>query len=115
MGYTNLKRLPSVQLVRTIRSMKSKQLSFSQARENLTSVLDRVEKTGEPVRILRRGKPSAVIVSQDMFEQQIQRPKEQRWRLAGSIAVKAGVDVDASIEKGRGRMSRALKQRMKRT
>ena len=95
--------------------MKSKQLSFSHARENLTSVLDRVEKTGEPVTILRRGKPSAVIVSHDMFERQIQKPKGRQWRLAGSIRVKDGVDVDAAIEKGREELRQALQQRVKRS
>jgi prevent-host-death family protein len=94
--------------------MNGKRLSFSQARGNLTSILDRVEKTGEPVTILRRGKPSAVIVSHDMFEQQIQKPKERRWKLAGSIKLNADVDVDAAIEKGRATISRALKQRTKR-
>jgi prevent-host-death family protein len=91
--------------------MYSKQLSFSQARGNLTSILDRVEKTGEPVTILRRGKPSAVIISHDMFEQQIRRPRGSRWKLAGSIAVKPGVNVDEAIEKGRDRIGQALKQR----
>ena len=93
--------------------MNSKQLSFSQARGNLTSILDRVEKTGEPVTILRRGKPSAVIISHDMFEQQIRKPKGRRWQLAGSIRVKDGVDVDAAIEKGREKIRRALRSRTK--
>ena len=91
--------------------MGSKQLSFSQARENLTSILDRVEKTGEPVTILRRGKPSAVIISHTMFEQRIQQPKERQWQLAGSIQAKAGLNVDAAIEKGREKMRRALQKR----
>jgi prevent-host-death family protein len=95
--------------------MNSKQLSFSEARGNLTSILDRVEKTGEPVTILRRGKPSAVIVSHDMFEQQIRRPKGGRWKLAGSIQVKAGVNVDAAIEKGRQEIRHALRTRTKLT
>jgi prevent-host-death family protein len=91
--------------------MGSKQLSFSQARENLTSILDRVEKTGEPVTILRRGKPSAVIISHTMFEQRIQQPKERQWRLAGSIQARAGLNVDAAIEKGREKIKRALQKR----
>lgn len=95
--------------------MNLKQLSFSQARGNLTSILDRVEKTGEPVTILRRGKPSAVIVSHEMFEQRIRRPKRRRWQLAGSIEVKSGVDVDTAIEKGREKIRRALHKRMVRT
>jgi prevent-host-death family protein len=95
--------------------MSPKQLSFSQARGNLTSILNRVEKTGEPVTILRRGKPSAVIVSHAMFEQRIQQQKGKRWQLAGSIQVKAGLDIDAAIEKGRERIARALQKRVKRT
>jgi prevent-host-death family protein len=91
--------------------MGSKEMSFSKARESLTSILDRVEKTGEPVTILRRGKPSAVIVSHAMFEQRIQKPKARPWRLAGSIQVKAGLDVDAAIKKGREKISRAMKRR----
>jgi prevent-host-death family protein len=93
--------------------MNSKQLSFSKARESLTSILDRVEKTGEPVTILRRGKPAAVIVSHEMFEQRIQQPKGKRWRLAGSIKAKEGLDVDAAIEKGREKIRQALRSRTK--
>jgi prevent-host-death family protein len=94
--------------------MTSKQCSLSEARGNLTSILDRVEKTGEPVTILRRGKPSAVIVSHEMFERQIRKPKGRPWQLAGSIKVKTGVDVDRAIEKGRERIGRALHKRMER-
>ena len=91
--------------------MNSRKLSFSSARESLASILDGVQKTGEPVTILRRGKPSAVIVSHQMFEQQIRKLKETQWRLAGSIQVKSEVDVDLAIEKGRRSLGKALKRR----
>ena len=94
--------------------MRSKRLPFSKARESLTTILDDVEKTGEPVTILRRGKPSAVIVSHAMFESRIQQPRKGRWRLAGSIQVKTGIDVDAAIEKGRVKMRQTLQGRARR-
>jgi prevent-host-death family protein len=93
-------------------SMNPTKISFSDARGSLTSILDRLEKTGEPVTILRRGKPAAVIVSARMFEQQIRKPAERPWRLAGSIQVKPGLETDAGIAKGRKNVARALKKRM---
>jgi prevent-host-death family protein len=94
--------------------MASNEIPFSKARGNLTSILDRVEKTGEAVTILRRGRPSAVIVSLDMFERKLGKPKRAQWRLAGSIRVRPGVDVDAALARGRAKVGRALKERNKR-
>ena len=91
--------------------MNSRQVAFSRARESLTSILDRIEKTGEPVTIVRRGKPSAVIISQHMFEG-IQKTPERSFRLAGSIQSKDGVDVDAALRKGRKALAKSLKKRM---
>jgi hypothetical protein len=48
-----------------------------------------------------------------MYERQIRKPKEPQWRLAGSIKVKDGLDVDAAIEKGREKIRRSLKSRTK--
>ena len=95
-------------------SMDLKELSFSEARENLTAILKGVEKTGQPVTILRRGKPAAVIISHEMFEQRIRKPKVKKWRLAGSIKVKRGVDVDEAIKKGREALTHTLRVRLSR-
>jgi prevent-host-death family protein len=92
--------------------MNSRRISFSEARGKLTSIVDQVERTGEPVTILRRGRPAAVVISHESYEERFGKPKG-RWKLAGSIRVKAGVDVDAAIRKGREGFSRALGKRAK--
>ena len=80
--------------------MKPRQYSFSEARGKLTSILDQVEKTGEPVTILRRGNPAVVVVSHELYEARIRRTRRS-WRLAGSLQVRAGVDADSAIRGGR--------------
>jgi prevent-host-death family protein len=91
--------------------MKTKQVPFSKARENLTAVLDAIEKSGEPVTILRRGRPAAVILSQEMFDHQF-TSKKRTWRLAGSMKIKPGVDIDQAIKAGRETLRKALKKRI---
>lgn len=91
--------------------MKSREIAFSRARGNLASILDRVEKTGEPVTIVRRGKPSAVIVSQQMYAR-LQKTGERPFRLAGSIQAKAGVSVDSVIQNARKTLGKSLKKRI---
>jgi prevent-host-death family protein len=93
--------------------MKTKQVPFSKARENLTAVLDGIEKSGEPVTILRRGKPAAVILTQEMFQHHF-KSKRKAWRLAGSMRVKPGVDIDAAIKAGRVILRKALQERIER-
>jgi len=43
---------------------KSKEIHFSQARQNLSGIIDRLPHSG-PVTILRHGKPAAVVISHE--------------------------------------------------
>jgi prevent-host-death family protein len=72
---------------------KKLEVPFTEVRQNLTAILDDVAESGKPVTILRRGKPAAVIISHDMYEQQIKK-RTRPFRLAGSFKVAPGVDVD---------------------
>jgi prevent-host-death family protein len=75
-------------------------LPFTAVRQNLTAILDDVEKSGRPVTILRRGKPAAVIISHQAYEKQVARMKTP-FRLAGSLKVASGVDIDKALAKGK--------------
>ena len=78
---------------------KKSEVAFTEVRQNLTAILDDVQKSGKPVTILRHGKPAAVIISHEMYEQEIANQKP--FRLAGSIQVAPGVDIDAALAKAK--------------
>jgi prevent-host-death family protein len=82
-----------------MRHPKKSAVPFTEARENLTAIIDEVEKSGQPVTILRRGKPAAVIIPHDMYEQRITKTKP--FRLAGSVRVSPGVDIDETLAKAK--------------
>ena len=95
--------------------MSSKRIQFSEARQNLTSIIDEVEKFGRAVTIVRRGKPAAVIIDADTYNQFVGTPKRKKWMLKGSIIVKSGVDIDQSLSKakeGRTRMWRERREKL---
>jgi prevent-host-death family protein len=48
--------------------MDSTIISITDLRQNAASVLKRVKKTGEPITILQRSQPKAVIVDHDYFK-----------------------------------------------
>ena len=75
-------------------------LPFTAVRQNLTAILDDIEKSGKPVTILRRGKPAAVIISHQAYEKQAAKMKPH-FRLAGSLNVAAGVDIDKALAKAK--------------
>jgi len=99
-------------------SMTSKKIPFSEARQNLTSIVDEVEKFGRAVTIVRRGKPAAVIVDHDTYHQFVESSAQKKWTLKGSIIVKPGVDLDrdlanakeARIRMWKGRQAKLTKQ-----
>jgi prevent-host-death family protein len=73
---------------------------FTEVRQNLTAILDHVQKSGKPVTILRRGKPAAVIIPHDMYEETITK-KKPPFRLAGSFKVASGVDLNEVLAKAK--------------
>ena len=86
---------------------------FTEVRQRLTAILDSVEKSGKPVTILRRGKPAAVIISHEAYAEQFTKARP-RFRLAGSLKVAAGVDIDKVLEKAKQERIRVWQKRLKR-
>jgi prevent-host-death family protein len=75
---------------------KHKAVHFSQARQELSSIIDQVQKSG-PVTILRHGKPTAVVISHDEY-QAIRANRKKKWKLAGSLTIPKGVDIDKAMK-----------------
>ena len=91
--------------------MASKKIPFSQARQNLTSIVDEVEKFGRAVTIVRRGKPAAVIIDHDTYQQFAESSAQTKWTLKGSIVVKPGVDLDKALASAKAARIRMWKGR----
>lgn len=90
---------------------RKKEVTFTEARQRLTAILDDVEKSGKPVTILRRGKPAAVIISHEMYEQEVKKTKP--FRLAGSFKVTPGVDIDEALARSKRERIEAWEKRLK--
>jgi len=54
------------------------ELSYSEARQNLASVLDRAVHDREPVVIKRRGSPNAVVIAEDDLRQLLETAHQLR-------------------------------------
>ena len=91
--------------------MTNRRIPFSEARQNLTSIVDEVEKFGRAVTIVRRGKPAAVIIDPDTYKQFVDTPKRKKWMLKGSIIVKSGVDVNESLAQAKEARIRKWRER----
>ena len=91
--------------------MANKRIRFSEARQNLTSIVDEVEKFGRAVTIVRRGKPAAVIIDPDTYNQFVDTHKRKKWMLKGSIIVKSGVNIDESLAKAKEARIRRWRER----
>ena len=91
--------------------MANKRIQFSEARQNLTSIVDEVEKFGRAVTIVRRGKPAAVIIDPDTYNQFVNTSKRKKWMLKGSIIVKSDVDIDQSLAKAKEARIRMRRER----
>jgi len=92
--------------------MSIKEVSFSEARRRLSSIVDQVEKSGPPVKILRHGKVVAVVVNAEEYKLKSVRIKP--FKLAGSIKLRKGVDFDKFIAEGRKQFAVALDARRER-
>lgn len=92
--------------------MKIKEVHFSEARQKLSSIVDQVEKSGPPVKILRHGKVVAVIVNAEEYE--LKSRKRKPFKLAGSIKLRKGIDIDKAIAEGRREFKEALDARRER-
>jgi prevent-host-death family protein len=93
--------------------MASKQIPFSEARQQLTSIIDEVEKSGKAVTIVRHGKPVAVIIDHATYERFTENNRRKKRTLRGSLIVKAGVDLDKALKKAKQERIRIWKLRGK--
>jgi prevent-host-death family protein len=89
------------------------EMPFTEVRQNLTAILEEVQKSGKPVTILKRGKPAAVIIPHDMYEEKITK-KKPPFKLAGSFKVAPGVDIDEVLAKAKQERIELWQKRMKR-
>jgi prevent-host-death family protein len=75
---------------------KAKEIPFSEARQKLSSIVDEVEKTGRPIKILRHGKVAAVVVGDVEYRAKFETRK--KWKLAGSIKFRRGFNIDKTLK-----------------
>ena len=94
--------------------MPTKTISFTTARENLSSLIDQVRRSGRPVTITKRGRPAAMLVNCEVFEQKVGTRQQEPWTLAGSMTLVEGVDIDEAIREMRERNRRAHEESMQR-
>ena len=94
-----------VQIARTICSMAkttTKEIQFSKARQQLSAIIDEVQKPARAVTIVRHGKPVAVVIGHDEFEFLKERAtRKKKWKLAGSLNLVKTIDIDKVLEEAR--------------
>jgi prevent-host-death family protein len=66
--------------------MPLKKVSFTDAREELSALIDEVRDSGRPIAITRHGKPVAVLMNMDALEQKLAIQEHRPWMLRGSGA-----------------------------
>lgn len=93
--------------------MTSKKVNFTTAREKLSALIDEVQQSGRPVTITKRGRPAAVLIHYDVFEQRVAKRKKS-WRLEGSGIVVKGVDIDKALREQSEFQAQAWEERMHR-
>jgi len=84
---------------------KTKEVPLSEARQKFSTIVDEVEKTGKPVTILRHGKPVAVVIGYLEYRQKFGQKGE--WKLAGSLKIRKGVDIDKALKELSDRQAEA--------
>ena len=98
-----------------IRMKGTEEIHFSQARQRLSALVDAVETTGKPVKILRHGKVAAVLIGVQEYIQKFE--KKTDWKLAGSLIPVQGVDLENSLrqlgDRNAGNRRRSLERSAK--
>jgi prevent-host-death family protein len=89
----------------------TKEIHFSQARQQLSSIVDEVQRTGKPIKILRHGKVAAVVIGPEAYRQKFEK---KEWKLAGSIIPVKGVDLEKELQKLSQEHAEAWRRRMER-
>ena len=93
----------------------SEKLPFSKARQQLSAIIDKVQKSARAVTIVRHGKPAAVVISHDEFEfLQKRASRKKKWRLAGSLNLRKAADIDKVLEKAKEERIRIVEENIER-
>ena len=80
----------------------TKQIQFSQARRQLSTIIDEVQKEAKSVTIVRHGKPAAVVISHDEFQLLHERAgRKKKWKLAGSLNLSKTLNIDKLLEEAK--------------
>src|SRR5262245_51766341 len=88
----------SVQSECTLLNMSQpKEISFSLARQRFSAIIDDVERTGKPIKILRHGKVAAVVVGPEEYQRKTR--KKPGWKLAGSMFAIKSTDLQNALER----------------
>ena len=91
----------------------TKEVDFSKARQQLSTIIDEVENTGTPVKILRHGKLAAVVIGAQEYRQRFEKKRE--WSLAGSMSGVKGVDLAKAIQRSTDRNAETRRLKLKRS
>jgi prevent-host-death family protein len=93
--------------------MPLKKIPFTDARETLSSLIDEVQKLGQPIAITRHGKPVAVLMNMDAIEHKVQKLEKQPWMLRGSGSwVGDPGEIDSAIREIRRQFNSSEKKRI---
>src|SRR5690242_6290270 len=93
--------------------MPLKNVPFTDARETLSSLIDEVQKSGQPIAITRHGKPAAVLMNIEAVEHKLQKLEKREWMLRGSGSwVGDAGDIDSAIREIRRRFASSEDKRM---
>jgi prevent-host-death family protein len=91
-----------------------KKVPFTNAREELSALIDEVQNSGRPIAITRHGKPVAVLMNMEALEQKLATQEQRPWMLRGSGTWKANpAEVENAIQSIRQEAQTASDKRMK--
>ncbi len=94
---------------------KTKEVQFSRARQQLSAIIDEVQKPARTVTIVRYGKPAAVVISHDEFQFLQERAgRMKKWKLAGSLKLRKTVDIDKVLEQARQERIKVTEENVRR-
>lgn len=95
--------------------MTIKQVPFSNARKELSTLIDEVQKSGRPITITKRGRPAAILMSVEVLEKRLSTQKSRPWTLRGSGTWQGNPeDIDTAIKELRKDFRKTTGDRLKR-
>ena len=96
-----------------ISSVPLKKISFTDAREELSALIDEVQNSGRPIAITRHGKPVAVLMNMEALEQKLNTEEKRAWMLQGSGTWEGDpADIDSTIKGIRKRFGASSQKRL---